>query len=213
MQSWSESVIELLEAKDYKGLDQLLAAHPDRVNQGIGIPFDPKCRILAHPLHRICDAVFTEKIADLEAIEPALIFLDRGADIDGYETIGEGTPLMAAASLHAEALGNYYIEKGAKVNPIHPKSGESALHWASYCGMDKLVERLIASGAILDEPDHVHKSTPLGWAIHALRTQVGKPGQNQGECVELLLDAGADSSKLDGEQYGFLIELAKGNGV
>lgn len=210
MQSWSQSVVELIESREYKGLDQLLASHPDKVDHGIGIPFDAKCLILAHPLHRICDAVFSEKITDREAIEVARIFLDRGAAIDGFLTKGEGTPLMAAASLHAQALGIFYIERGAKINPGYPKSGESALHWACYCGMDKLVERLIEGGANLDEPDFIHKSTPLGWAIHAMQHPFKRSNQDQNTCVDLLVRAGADPSRLDRGKYDYYRELAKG---
>ena len=74
---------ELIEQKDYKGIRRSLAAAPELANEGITIPFDNKCEVMAHPLHRICDAVFSKKIKDEDAIEIAKIFLDFGANING----------------------------------------------------------------------------------------------------------------------------------
>lgn len=73
----------LIENKDNEGIRKLLAHNLDLANEGITIPFDRNCTSKAHPLHRICDAVFAKKITDEEAIEIAKILLDYGADIDG----------------------------------------------------------------------------------------------------------------------------------
>ncbi len=52
----------LIENKDYEVIRRLLSNNPNLANEGITIPYDSKCASKAHPLHRICDAVFAKKI-------------------------------------------------------------------------------------------------------------------------------------------------------
>ena len=80
----------LIENKDYEVIRRLLSNNPNLANEGITIPYDSKCaskahplQSKAHPLHRICDAVFAKKNTDEEAIEIAKILLEFGANIDG----------------------------------------------------------------------------------------------------------------------------------
>ncbi len=73
----------LIENKDYEVIRRLLSNNPNLANEGITIPYDSKCASKAHPLHRICDAVFAKKNTDEEAIEIAKILLEFGANIDG----------------------------------------------------------------------------------------------------------------------------------
>jgi len=200
----------LIEKKDYEGIGQLLANDPDLANKGITIPYDIKCTIKAHPLHRICDAVFVKKITDEEAIKFAKIFLIFGADINGAavkET--EDTPLLAAASLHAEQLGIFYIDNGADIYYTGRLDGATALHWAAFCGRDKLVEKLIEQKAAIDQPDTSYSSTPLGWAIHSLMTGDRVNAYHQVTCVKLLLKAGADITTLNKETNNYLHSMAK----
>jgi len=199
----------LIENKDYDGLDQLLTQNPNLVNEGITIPFDFNCRIKAHPLHRICDAVLAGKIADNEAVNLAKIFLEHGADINGDQNKNDGTPLLAAASLQAEQVGIFYIENGANVHCTYKSGGASALHWAAFCGRDKLVDRLIKANALIDEPDMTYKSTPIGWAIHALMTNNKLNAHNQVSCIKSLLKAGSDTKKLNKEANDYLKALAE----
>lgn len=198
-----------IEAKDYHGLSQLLAKHPHLANEGITIPYDPFCTAKAHPLHRICDGVMARKLTEDEAIRLAAILLDKGANIDGDKHKGEGTPLLAAASLHAEQVGIFYIDQGADVHYTYEKGGASALHWAAFCGRDRLVERIIQAGAATDEPDTEHNSTPLAWALHALMTNDTRNAHHQMDCIKLLLKAGAAMQKLNEEAKDYLITLAK----
>src|SRR5580698_3276284 len=112
-------LFNLFQNYDLKGIRDLLAANPGLVNEGVPLPNNTR---KGHPLHRICDAVFANKISDDQAIEIAKIFLEYGADIDGYMAQGDNnTPLIAAASLHAEKLGIFYIEHGANIH-YAPKS-------------------------------------------------------------------------------------------
>ena len=112
MNLFKPSIKKLIENKDYSGLKQLLSENPNLANKGITIPFDMMCRKKAHPLHRICDAVFVGKITDTSAVKLAKLFLENGANIDGDKHEDEGSPLLAAASLHAEQVGIFYIDNG-----------------------------------------------------------------------------------------------------
>lgn len=209
MQLFKPSVKRLIEHKDHNGLRQLLSDNPNLANKGITIPFDVMCRIKAHPLHRLCDAVFSKRMTDEEAIQFAKIFLEFGADIDGDKLKDEGTPILGAASLHAEQLGIFYIENGADIHYTYQNNGESALHWASYCGRDKLVDRLIKANASINNLDNTYNSTPLGWAIHSLQSNDKGNKYNQVGCIKLLLKNGADTKKLDKEKYDYLSSLGK----
>lgn len=197
----------LIESKDLDGLRKLLVANPGLSNEGIAIPFDAKCQTKAHPLHRICDAVFTHNISDDEAIEIAKIFLASGADINGDQLKGKDTPLLAAASLHAEKLGIFYIERGADIHFAGRSDGATALHWAAYCGLDKLAKKLIDQNAKIDERDTRYDCTPLAWAIEPLLSPDKSNGRGQVACIKLLLKAEADENKLQPAALRFLNEL------
>src|ERR1700761_3310990 len=88
-------VFKLFQNYDLKGIRDLLTANSGLANEGVPLPDNTR---KGHPLHRICDAVFANKISDVQAIEIAKIFLEYGADIDGYLAQGDNnTPLIAAA--------------------------------------------------------------------------------------------------------------------
>ena len=200
----------LIENKDYAGIRKLLANNPDLANEGITIPFDRNCTSKAHPLHRICDAVFAKKITDEEAIEIAKILLGSGADIDGTAIKeNKDTTLLAAASLHAEKLGIFYIEKGANIHYADKNDGATALHWAAFCGRDQLVEKLIQEKAIIDQRDTSYNCTPLAWAIQSLLTGDTFNAFQQVSCIKLLLKAGADTDTLDIEKSQYLYSLTE----
>ena len=209
MNLFKPKVKKLIENKDYSGLKNVLIDYPELANKGITIPFDFLCRAKSHPLHRICDAVFTHKIVNDEAVKLAKIFLENGANIDGDKMKNEGTPLLAAASLHAEQLGIFYIDNGADVYYTYKNDGATALHWAAFCGQDKLVDRLIRANAEIDEPDKEHNSTPIGWAIHSLQLNDIENKHNQLHCIKMLLKSGADTKKLDQEKSDYLRSLSK----
>lgn len=201
-----QTVKKLIEKKDNSGLQELLADKPKLANEGITIPYEYFCRTKEHPLHRICDAVFARKLTDEEAITLAKVFLEFGADINGYN---DGSPLLAAASLHAEQLGIFYIDNGADINITDKNDNASALHWAAFCGLDKLVDKLIKSKAIFDERDKTYQCTPLAWAIHSLMSDDKGNKHNQTTCIKLLLHAGADIKKLSADHNGYLHTLTE----
>jgi len=198
----------LIENKDYAAIRQLLLNNPNLANEGI--PCSEKNTSKAHPLHRICDAVFAKRITDEEAIAIAKILLEFGASIDGDKVKeNKDTPLMAAASLHAEQLGIFYIENGANIHYADLHDGATALHWAAFCGRDKLVERLIQEKGTIDPRDTSYNATPLGWAIQPLMTGDKFNTYHQVSCIKLLLKAGADITALNNETIQYLHILAK----
>ena len=205
----NSEIKDLIEKKDYDGVRDLLEKYPHLANEGITIPFDPNCHTPAHPLHRVCDAVFSKHVSDEEAVQFAKIFLQAGANIHGAnDKVNEDTPLLAAASLHAEQLGIFYIDNGADIHYKGRHDGATALHWASYCGKDKLVQKLVETGSYVDERDSLYNSSPLGWAIHALRTGTVDDSGGHIACIRILFKAGADITALNTESRVFLENLS-----
>ncbi|QMW00621.1 hypothetical protein [Spirosoma foliorum] len=106
------SLQKLIAEKYLDGIRQALDQNPDLANKGM--PYDEHNTTKAHPLHRICDGVFNNTYSDEEAVEMASLLLEYGARVDGYKLVeNQDTPLLAAASLHADKVGLLYIEKGA----------------------------------------------------------------------------------------------------
>jgi uncharacterized protein len=187
----------LIETKNYAAIKEALSNNPKLANEGIVL--NMFCSDKAHPLHRICDAVFAKKITDDEAVEIAKIFLEFGANIDGNELVEKhDTPLVAAASLNADLVGCLYVDHGASVSHGGCHGG-TALHWAAWCGRPVLAKKLIEAGSEINRICIDHKATPLFWAIHGLKNSDGKDVKSYVECVKLLLDAGADKSIPNGE--------------
>lgn len=183
---------QLITNKDYEGIRKALAENPSLANEGI--PYDEENPTKAHPLHRICDGVFSHTYTDEEAVEMARIFLQYGARIDGDGLVEkQDTPLLAAASLHAEKVGILYIENGANIHHAGCHGG-TALHWAAWVGRDKLVERLIREKADIEQRCIDFKGTPLLWAVHGFKHGGPENRYHQVECVRLLLAAGADKT-------------------
>jgi len=204
-------LFNLIVNNDLAGLRAALAANPALANEGVALNIDGKINpAKGHPLHRVCDAVFANKVSDSKAIEIAKILLEYGADINGFMAQNDlNTPLIAAASLHAEQLGLFYIGKGANVFYAPPGDGATALHWAAYCGKDKLVEKLIEKGAPVNQLDNNYQSTPCGWAIHVLESGETNNLHNQLACIKLLLKAGTHKSLLYPGSLQYLQEVAK----
>jgi uncharacterized protein len=188
---------QLIINKDYQGIEQALCDNPNLANEGI--PHDAVNTTKAHPLHRICDGVFSEKYTDEEAVKMAKIFLKYGANSNGNELIGrQDTPLIAAASLHADQVAILYIENGADINHAGCNGG-TALHWAAWCGRDKLVKRLIQEGAAINKKCLDFKATPLFWAVHGLKNGGTNSLHDSLECIKSLIESGADKNIPNGE--------------
>lgn len=184
------SIKKLIENKDLKGLRESLSENPSFANEGL--PYDEINTTKAHPLHRICDGVFAGKYSDDEGVAMAKLFLEYGAEIDGGALIEKkDSPLVAAASLHADKVAILYIEQGAAVN--HPGChGGAALHWAAWCGRPVVVESLIQAQAEINIRCIDFQATPLFWAVHGLYNSDKMNMDKYLTCIRLLLEAGAD---------------------
>ena len=170
----------------------MLNENPTLANQGLAC--DERNTIPAHPLHRICDAVFSGIYSQDEGVEIAKVFLQHGADVNGNELLeNRDTPLIAAASLHAEKLGLLYIQFGANIHHRGTHGG-TALHWAAWTGQDLLVKRLIAEKAAVNKRCIDFESTPLLWTVHGYKTS-GKDNRfRRIQCAVRLIEAGADKT-------------------
>lgn len=189
----------LIDAHDYTGLQEALLRDPGLANAGI--PYDDVNTALAHPLHRVCDAVFEKKLSQDEAIKFAKIFLEYGANINGNEQVKmRDTPLIAAASMYADEVAVFYLDNGADVHHQGCHGG-TALHWAAWCGRDRVVRRLIESGADVNRLCVDFNATPLFWAVHGL-TKGGQGNiHNQRTCAEFLIQSGADKHIPNGDGH------------
>lgn len=192
--------------KDLAGLEKALSEEPLLASKGW--PADENNPVLAHPLHRICDEVYNGTITDADSIDAANVFLNHGADINGNVTEEKNdTPLVAAASLNAERLGLFYIDRGANI--FHAGChGGTALHWAAWCGKDLLVERLITEGSEINRRCIDFKSTPLFWAIHGFVNFGKENREHYTVIVKALTEAGADKTipNIDGNKPSELLE-------
>jgi hypothetical protein len=192
----ANEIFKLISSNEHQQLRNILADNPNLANEGVALGNNNSKK--GHPLHRLCDAVFAKKITDEQAIEIAKIFLEFGANIDGYKSSGDNnTPLIAAASLHAEKLGIFYIEQGADIFYAAPGDGATALHWAAFCGRDKLTEKLIGKGADINQQDTTYNGTPADWAIHVLISKDTGNLHHQLTCIKALLKTGTDKGLLD----------------
>ena len=94
--------------------------------------------------------------------------MEAGADLDFRREREDGgksnTPLIGAASLGTEEAGLRLLSAGARPE-LRGLFGETALHWASLLGEERLAAALIA-GSDLNLKDGKYHSTPLGWAMH-----------------------------------------------
>jgi hypothetical protein len=176
---------------DVAALRQLLSEDSSRANELIRWGERKPC--FTHPLHFISDMLFEGTLPPGKEIPLVDALLDAGADLDFQRSREDGkkgdTPLIGAASLGAEDVGIKLLHAGAKPQ-LRGLFGETALHWASMLGEDRLVAELIR-GSNVNLRDEKYNSPPLGWAIHGwCETPAGNHGR-QREVVALLVAAGA----------------------
>jgi uncharacterized protein len=178
-------------------LDKALSRNPSYANEDISLPDNPA---KAHPLHRICDGVFRKNFTEATGLELARLFIKWGADLNRITEGGKDSPLTAACSLQCDKLALYYIEQGALLDHQGCHGG-TALHWASWCGRNLVVEKLLTMNPAIDQRCIDFKSTPLFWACHGFRFGGKDNLHHQRECARLLLTHGADPSIPNFEGY------------
>jgi uncharacterized protein len=176
---------------DVAALRQLLSEDSSRANELIRWGERKPC--FTHPLHFISDMLFEGTLPPGKEILLVDALLEVGADLD-FQRNREGgkkgdTPLIGAASLGAEDVGIKLLHAGAKPE-LRGLFGETALHWASMLGEDRLVAELIRDSNV-NLRDEKYNSPPLGWAIHGWCDPPAGNHGRQREVVALLVAAGA----------------------
>ena len=143
------------------------------------------------PLQYTCDASFEGLLTKENETEIVALLLDRGAGIDRISSTMRDTPLIGAASLYLEDVGILLLDRGAN---LHHRGtfGGTPLHWASWTGSSKLVERLLQFDLDLEETCDDFASTPLYWAVHGYVQGSERNRRRQVEVVRMLLGKGAD---------------------
>ncbi len=177
---------------DLDGIESAISKAPSKVNQII--KWGPLFKNQVHPLHYLCDRVFSGELEDKAAGQIASLLIENGANVNGYgfEELKD-TPLVAAASLHADEVALVLIEAGADIHHGGCYGG-TALHWAAWCGRDRLVKRVLEEELDIDRRCVTHASTAFFWAAHGRANSGEKSKHNQIECARLIRDAGADMS-------------------
>lgn len=186
------SLKKLINNNDLDGIKAQVAKEPRLCNEIIKWGLLNKNQV--HPLHYLCDRVFSKDMDDKLAGEIAQLLIDNGAKVDGYgfEELKD-TPLVAATSLSADAVALALINAGADIHHAGCFGG-TALHWAAWCGRDEVVSRLLQEEIDLDRRCVTHQSTAFFWAAHGLLNAGEHSKHNQRECARIIKDAGADTS-------------------
>jgi hypothetical protein len=182
----------LIDQADFTALEAALGSNPALANEGLS--YDSLNTTKAHPLHRICDGVFSGTYTDGEAVKIAQLFLSYGSKVNGIGLIArQDSPLTAAASLHADQVAMLYIKHGADIH--HPGvHGGTALHWAAWCGRPTVIEALLNAGAHVNQLCIDFGATPLFWAVRGSKISNVSQIEEYRKSIILLRSHGADPS-------------------
>ena len=147
-------------------------------------------------------------------IDTVRVLLDAGANVNDEAASGISALIQAAHSGHQE-LAIFLLERGADPNSIG--GGYTALHAAVLRGEVKLVEALLAHGAIFDTPVEHGSPGRRFSADYSIRSQlIGRDAfwmaakYGEVEILKILLNAGADPLTVDDNGVTTL-QVAMGN--
>lgn len=99
--------------------------------------------------------------------------------------------VMAAWYGQRDAVA-FLLDHGVDVAARRRRDGQTALHVACYCGYPALVELLLDRGAPVDVTDHVYRTPPLVWALHAWLAESRPNADDYKAVLRLLVAAGAE---------------------
>jgi ankyrin repeat protein len=197
---------QLIEKGDVEGVRRALESKPARANEPIDWVLNQSNT--SDPLHFVSDCVGHGWLSDAKAVDIAGVLLAHGASIDGSET--RESPLIASASLGANAVARLLIEAGAALERT-AVFGARALHWAAWMGSLSTVQCLIAHGAEIEARCSEYGATPLFWAVHGYGPKGPMPKKDQLGAAKLLIEAGATINTTNNQGLSAL-ELSKQSG-
>jgi ankyrin repeat protein len=140
----------------------------------------------ADPRDRLLDALWQGDGQGADAVLAAESGLLAGAGERTFRLVAD------AARNNMTSAAVAMLERGFPAT-ARSQHGATPLHWAALHGNPELLGKVLACGAPLEDRDRDFNGTPLGWAIHAASSGGwhGISTGRYGECVRLLIDAGA----------------------
>jgi ankyrin repeat protein len=159
-----------------------------------------------HPLEFVCDCVSVGKITSSIGLGMIGLFIENGSRVNGFSEWKEDIPLLSAIGYYLEDIAHFLIDKGADYTHVG-HHGATALHWAAWTGQDSLVSALLEFPVDIDAADHDFGATPLLYGIHGYFRGGEINDNNQLNCIQLLLNAGANPRHKDKEgndAWGYL---------
>jgi len=193
----------LIERGDVEGVRAALESNPGLANETIRWHLNQDND--SDPLHYVSDCVAQGWLSNGAEGDIAKLLLEHGAAIEGSSD--RESPLLASASLGAEAVSRVLVEAGADLEAT-ALFGARALHWAAWLGSAATVDLLIAGGAAIGERCSEFGATPLFWAVHGFGPDGPRPKKDQLGCARMLLAAGA-SPRTANRQGLSALELAR----
>lgn len=182
---------EIRKAIETANADELRALVSNDPSLGeTDVRFGDHGRNAVPPLHYICDVAFRGLVTQAQALELADALLDAGVELERVYAKSGDTYLIAAASLGVENVGMRLVEQGVDVTP-RGLFRATALHWAAYMGLDRLVRVLIESGAEAEALDERYDCTPLQWALYAWKAGGGGDRESLARAAARLVEGGA----------------------
>ena len=183
-----QTIREAIQSGDVAALRRLLAEDTKQANALIN--WGRTCQSWAAPLHYVSDMIFDGTLERTKALPLIDALLQAGAEVNYQKPDRGETALIGAASLGAEEVGLRLLDAGADPHRLG-LFGETALHWASIMGEDRLVDRLLEKGTSVNQADHKYHATPLGWALHGWTDPTRRSEGRYYDVVRRLVAAGA----------------------
>lgn len=126
------------------------------------------------------------------------LLLDKGVNIDAVDAVGENA-LMYAAQLHRVDIVQLLIERGAKLD-VRDIYGLNVLLHAAWNGCEKIIEVLLDQGVQVNSCDNDGMT-----ALHHINFSNDFVDN---ECMNLLLERGADVNAVDKNKLTPLLRFA-----